>query len=259
MARTLLGRIPTMIKASFLLPPEPERPWEVEDDGQLRARFIRLEMAFVGSFFVLAAASAYAFAVLLHKVAMAWHGPADALFSWNQEFVGYLAAGLPLGLGGSALIVERLERPILGAQFEAFRRYQRTRFDFPAKLAVGLAVFLVALAVGVGVLLADRYVHVCRDELVVNPFWGIGERRYRYDQVRAVAMHPCVRGADDKLRENIGYEVIFDDGQRVSLGGTEKTKLENRANARQAAEFISRRTGLPIDLELYRGGSEWRQ
>jgi hypothetical protein len=147
-----------------------------------------------------------------------------------------------LGITGSALPMYLVLRLALGKRYAAYQRYLALKAG-PSERVSWIVLGLITLLCGAAIVLMLDYAMVAGpQELVINPFWGLGEKRYAYREIVAIRSSQQLEEAQ---WERPIYLLEFRSGEKWS----NRYDIDERDQAQVAGFFayLARRSGLEIE------------
>jgi hypothetical protein len=169
----------------------------------------------------------------------------DATFKFVVPARFWAIPAMLLGGVTASVVVDIIVRRRLGPRYKIFVLDQGERGGVDARKLARIVYPAVALlGVTSAVLLADDYAYFSSNYIVINPFFGIGARRYAYSDVAWIGTAPKYRGRHGHVRWLREYVIKFNDGSSWSTlyepSGAPSAVLE------QWARFVSARSGRAI-------------
>jgi hypothetical protein len=158
-----------------------------------------------------------------------------------------LVPSLVLGILTGVLVSDLALRLALGD------RYGEYEFAFggggpgrPGDRGMPLLTFVVAGLVTAWVTLGlDRYSRFEEDRVVINPFWGFGERSYPYSAVEAVVRTSHYRRKGRDI-EHTRYYIFFSGGERWCNEAYEPAAPGVHEEDAALVDFVCRKSGKPL-------------
>jgi len=173
------------------------------------------------------------------------------VFERGPDVAGLLMASFYSSLVMAALLLDGALRFLAGKRLQECELYARVRFGRQTGVDARAAMALILLGCsilgfGLSAIEVDSYVGFAERGMILNPTWGFGERRYRYDELKAIwqVSHRKVRNG--QIVERPRFVLEFADGfiwtTRDDPGYLDQEHIEERALIR----FVSARSKLPV-------------
>jgi len=142
-----------------------------------------------------------------------------------------MAPACVLGLTSASWLTCSVIRRLLGDRWQEYMEFCRSFTNSPRWLLIvelWLIRVMTVIIAGVAVLAADHYAVLGPDEIFVNPFWGLGSKRYSYSNVDVITLAPGT--CSIHFRDGAGWR---------ASSGVEPTP-------REVADAVSKRSGIAI-------------
>jgi hypothetical protein len=133
-------------------------------------------------------------------------------------------------------------------EYESYRRERLARRQgLNTTKLLRLILFAFAIAgFGLSALEVDSYFGLTNQAIVINPTWGFGERRHRYDEVKVIWHVSHFKARSGKLVTRTRFLVEFSDGSIWTSEDDPGYRETEREEAEAVIKFISLRSALRI-------------
>lgn len=233
--------------------PAPPPPKLRRSLAELQEEYGKWELLSIPLFFAIAPAAAY----LWWRLLLALTGPGGffhegELFSLRpRPIVWAIPSGL-LGLISSIAPINAILRHLLRERYAEFVAYGNLRHGFdgdaiekPMYLGFG---GLAAIAV---FMLGNWYIVFGLEQIRFNPFLGVSEHVFTYQDVEAIETAPAFVAPNGRVVRRREYVVEFSDGTAWNTNADPSDA--SKADVAALIEAISERSGVPItELPLLR-------
>jgi hypothetical protein len=220
------------------------------DWSNLQARYAATDTAAFKLFLFSAVVATLGFTALIGWLASSYQAGLPVgvylrmpMLTWGSFLVPSVVLGILTGVLASDLVL----RWLLGHRYGEYEyAWGGAGPGRPGDRGMPLLTFVIAgLVTGLVTFSLDRYSRFEEDRIVINPFWGFGERSYPYSAVEAVVRTSHYR---TKKREiaHTRYHILFADGERWCNEDYGPATSDVREDDTALAEFVCQKSGKPL-------------
>jgi hypothetical protein len=159
-------------------------------------------------------------------------------------WTSFLMPSVVLGILTGLLATDLALRWFLGGRYGEYElAFGGASPGRPGDRGMPLLTFVVAgLVTGFVTLHVDKYLRIEEERIVFNPFWGLGELSYSYDDVEAVIRTSHARNKGREF-EHTRYFIVFVDGRQWCNEDYGLRSGADLAEDADLADFVCRRSG----------------
>jgi hypothetical protein len=122
----------------------------------------------------------------------------------------------------------------------------RHGFDVYRRSFQMIAIFCLPLAF-FALLSFDMYTFATSRDVVLNPYWGIGETRYPFSQIQSLEERSFMGERKGRTSRQVYHVITFLDGHEwTSHSDGGNVSPRTRDEGRALVEYLSQQTGVPI-------------
>lgn len=211
---TMLGIVLVFSLLRRIIPVQPAAPGEQDEPMDvLEAGYKRWNGIFLLLFFIFAPLFTFLCWKALYALGQLHPLPKYAKYLVTVDKNGYLAPALFAAIMLSGIPMDAIARWGMKENYQKYLRYAELKdgYDY-RKTFTGLAIFLTVLVTGLTLLLSDFYAVFNPDEIVLNRFWSLQEKYYRYSDITAIRHVMNIRTLSGEVKEREHYRLYFKDG-----------------------------------------------
>jgi len=172
----------------------------------------------------------------------------SSIFLIAQPTVSWALPSIFLSIFLSAIPMHYLLSYLLGKErYSEYTEYGNQKFQVNSwKLVRYMAYIMVPICILFTTMAFNNYVRVSNDYFIVNEFFSLSEKKYRFDDVKDIELIKSFEAPNGNVVRNPYYVIYFNDGNDYNFHKTLQDL--NLSQQKEICNYLVEQTGLNIQI-----------